>query len=196
MADGNLTPIRQLELEGRLLWDLAQAHVEHIETLADLTYSELKAKIKCTPQELTSIFAKVDFFYDRQSHSKLVCPALPQACWPVETQYLELEERIIRKLEQMGFDTLKSLAFKSKEDLKAKGLQVLDLLETEFALSSFLDAYRKGKIILNYIEEEPENLYAEELKEQVAELDLPALNTSGEDLVPPLKITPLESESV
>ncbi|PIQ24943.1 hypothetical protein COW36_06195 [bacterium (Candidatus Blackallbacteria) CG17_big_fil_post_rev_8_21_14_2_50_48_46] len=141
-----MSDLSPLGLDEALLKPLVQAGFDSPEALAAVSISALQT-MGLSDAEIQVIFARVDFYLDRQANASLLCPALPEPCDFVEIDYLTLDSVLRAKLKQQGYRFLNELAFEEKPSL-AVHFSNTEIFELERALVDFIDAYRYEKIRL------------------------------------------------
>lgn len=133
---------------------LNSAGFQYLDEVANLTVPKIQTICDTDEKDAKALLLKLDFFLDRYFHSKLLCPGLPPTCYELGIDTLELADNIVEALESAKIESLEDLAFAEQGQLsELSGLNRLLELDIEFAMSSFVDAYRNEDII---IEEEEE----------------------------------------
>lgn len=150
--------LAELQLPEQLATTLQQAGCRHLTEAADMTQKRL-GQLGISPEQARVIFCQVDFCYEGLSHSALICPSLPPACYDLEVAQLvddetfTLSEEIKPLLEEWGDIYLNDVALLQRSALLEKGWTAHQVDQLSFFLTSVVDAYRFGEFELMDAEE-------------------------------------------
>lgn len=140
--------LQHLGLPAELVRRLSEAGYTHWKHCSNLTEHDLMA-LDFNGHQAGRIHQYLDAFIARRFRKEMLCPHLPEACYWVELEALDLPEPLRQRLALHRVKYLYQLAFQRRPTvLKQWSIsdKVVELLVRQ--LQQFIQMYRQGQIVL------------------------------------------------